>query len=175
MKTPSIVLAIILLTVITFNVRNSLLSFNALQDLSFVEGEIHAFDPANENIPGYDEVQKRMSKMIVEFKTSVKRYSTTDLVLNLLVTIFTAAAALVTTISTIKNAAVSKAAAIVIAVIAFVSSLLSFSQSQVGKWKEEMVKKKDLVIAIRSELEALKPEEVVKQLPRINRRLDEEF
>ena len=176
MKNILIPLAAILALIFFLNIRNTYRSYSSLENISVsLDSTQQAFDPALNTVPGFKEIEDKMSVMIKGYKKAEHNSSIWNIVFNLLVTILTGLTALITTISTIKNSAVSKATGIRIAVITFIAALLSFGQSQITTGKETAQKYKEKVITIRDEMEALKADELINQFSKFNRRLDEEL
>lgn len=176
MKNIFILLVAALALIFILNVRNTYQSFSRMENITVAfDTTVQAFDPALITVPGFKEIEDKMSGMIKGYKKTEHNCSLWNIIFNLLVTILTGLTALITSISTIKNSAVSKAAGIRIAVITFTAAILSFGQSQITSGKETAQKYKEKVITIRDELEALKPDELINQISKFNRRLDEEF
>lgn len=176
MKLSLIVISLLLVIIFVFNANNTYRSFSNLQKNKVeLDSTTEAYEPTRIAIAGYAETEKRMSSLIVEFKKNEDNAAIWNMVFNLLVTLLTGFTTLLTSISTIKNGSVAKRTGITIAIFTFISSLLSFGQSQCNTYKEKAQKNKENVITIRNEFEALKPEEIKKQIEKINRKLDEEF
>jgi hypothetical protein len=72
----------------------------------------YAFDPELSNNQAFNEMETKISMMIVAEKTTINKCSAWSIVLNLFITIVTGLAALLTTISTIKNNSVTKSVAL---------------------------------------------------------------
>lgn len=176
MKPIVIIISVFLLIIFGLSIRNSVNSIQNMSSVSFVsDTTIYAFDPELSTNKGFNELEARISKMIVAEKTVINKCSGWGIALNLFITIVTGLAALLTTISTIKNNSVSKSIAILVAVITFVSSLVSYSLGQVNSIKEGAENKKQKIVKVREELESLKPSEVNSQLQLFNRKLDEDL
>lgn len=176
MKNILIPLVVILALIFFLNIINTYRSYSSLENISVsLDSTVQAFDPELNAVPGFKEIEVKMSAMIKGYKKTQHNSSIWNIVFNLLVTILTGLTVLITTISTIKNSTVSKAAGIRIGVIAFIATLLSFGQSQITTVKETAQKYKESVITIRDEMEALKTDELINQVSKFNRRLDEEF
>lgn len=176
MKSGSIILSIALVIIFALSIRNSIKSFNQISQVSLINYDnLMAFDPDLMQNSGFNELEKKISSLIVREKTSINNLSHWGIGLNLFITIVTGLSALITTISTIKNNSVSKSVAVFVAVITFTSSLLSYSLGQVNTFKENAESKRKKIIQIREELESLKPSEVDGQLPIFNRKLNEEL
>jgi len=176
MKPIVIIISVCLLIIFGLSIRNSVHSIQNMSSDSFVsDTTIFAFDPELSNNKGLNDLETKISKMIVAEKAALNKCSGWAIALNLFITIITGLAALLATISTIKNNSVSKSIAILVAVITFVSSLVSFSLGQVNSIKEGAENKKQKIIKVREELESLKPSEVNSQLILLNRKLDEDI
>jgi hypothetical protein len=142
---------------------------------SLSDSSVYAFDPELNINPEFNDIETKISSMIVGEKVTINKCSKWGIALNLLITIVTGLAALLTTISTIKNNSVTKSVAILVAIITFASSLISYSAGQINAIKENSENKKQKIIKIREELESLKSSELNSQLPIFNRKLDEEL
>lgn len=176
MKPIVVIISVCLLIIFGLSIRNSVNSFQNRSSVSFIsDTTVYAFDPELSNNQAFNDIEAKISKMIVAEKTTINKCVVWGIGLNLFITIVTGLAALLTTISTIKNNSVTKSVAILVAVITFVSSLVSYSAGQVNTIKESAENKKQKIIKVREELESLKPSEVNSQLPIFNRRLDEEL
>lgn len=176
MKPTIIIISICLLIIFGLSIRNSVNSFQIMSSVSSIaDTTVFAFDPELSNNAEFNNLETKISKMIVAEKTTIQSCSVWSIGLNLFITLVTGLAALLTTLSTIKNNSVTKSVAILVAVITFASSLVSYSAGQVNTIKESAENKKQKIIKIREELESLKPSEVNSQLPIFNRKLDEEL
>lgn len=174
MNRISIFLSVILALIFGLSIHNSIKSFNDVQQVSLIkDNDLMGFDSDLTNNNEFNELEKRISSLIVAEKTTISNLSHWGIGLNLLITLVTGFSALITTISTIKNNSVSKSIAILVALITFLSSLLSYSMGQVNTLKGEAEYKRTRIIQIREELESLKPNEVHGQLSIFNRKLDE--
>lgn len=132
-----------------------------------------AFDPELSQISGFEKIQDRMTAMLLAFRQDARNFQIWSVVFNLITTVAAGLTSLITAISTIRHNALSKRAAISIAIITFTTSLLSFGQSQLQAEQEAVNVKTEAVRTIRDELEALKPDEMKKLLQHYNRQLDE--
>lgn len=176
MKVILIGLTIVLIVIFGLTLRNSYQSFDQLKTIAKIdENTFQGFDPELGNNPQFRETEKRITSIILETKETINNYSWWEIAINLLITIATAVSALLVAISTIKNKTIPKSTAIFVAIITFISSFLSFSLSQIGTLKGDATEKLKTTIKFREELESLKPNELNSQLPRINRKLDEEL
>lgn len=176
MKLIVIIISVCLLIIFGLSIRNSVSSLQNMSEVSFIsDTTIYAFDPELSENKGFNDLEAKISKMIVAEKMTINKCSGWSIAFNLFITIITGLAALLTTISTIKNNSASKSIAILVAVITFISSLVSYSLGQVNTIKEASENKKQKIIKVREELESLKPSEVNSQLNFFNRRLDEEL
>jgi len=176
MKPIVILVSVCLLIIFGLSIRNSVNSFQNMSSVSLInDTTIYGFDPELNKNKEFNDLEAKISKMIVVEKTAINKYSTWNIALNLFITIITGLTTLLTTISTIKNNSVSKSVAILVAAITFICSLVSYSLGQVNTIKEGAESKKQKIIKVRDELESLKPSEVNSQLPLFNRKLDEEL
>jgi len=176
MKPIAIALPIILIVIWGLSIRNSIKAFKEVTHVSSInDANLIGFDPDLTANSGFNEIEKRISILIIKEKTTINRLSHWGIGLNLLITIVTGLSALIATISTINNNNISKSTAILIAVISFISSILSYSLGQANTFKDDAENKKKKIIQIREELESLKPSELNAQLPIFHRRLNEEL
>lgn len=173
MKKVIPLLSIVLVFIFIASLYNTYKLFSGSSQDNIANNITEAFDPALQQVSGFDETEKRISLMLALERKKQDSAKTWVIILNLLVTIATGVVTLITTISTAKNQTLSIKATIAIAVIAFISTLISFSLGQVTSAKENVAAKIESIKKIRDELESLKPEELPAQLPIINRKLDE--
>jgi amino acid transporter len=180
MKSISFILSFFLIVIFTLSIRNSIHSFNGLSQVSLInDAGLEGFDPLQISDfikhSEFNELEKKISVLVLKEKTKINTLSNWEIGLNLLITLVTGFSALITTISTIKNNSISKSIAILVATITFISTLLSYSLGQVNTFKDDAENKRKKIIQIREELESLKPSEINEQLPLFNRRLNEEL
>ena len=176
MKPLVLIISVCLLIIFALSIRNSVDSFQNLNSVSSLsDNSIVGFDPAISENSDVKKLEEKFTSLIVKEKMKIDKTSNWAIVLNLLITIITGICALITTISTIKNNSVTKSIAIAVAIITFVSSLLSYSLSQVNSFKENSESRKMKIIEIRTQFHSLKNEEVISQLEFFNSKLDEEL
>lgn len=176
MKRISIILSIFLALLFALNLRNATGLFRAQQPIqSIIEDTLAGFDTHGQQHKALNDLETRISTLVIKQKTIANNLKKFEIGLNLVITVITGLSTLLATISTIRHNSISKSTAILIAAITFVASLLSYSISQVNVFKEEATVKLENVIQLRRQLESLKPEELDRQIPLINRRLNEAF
>lgn len=163
-----IFLSLILLAIFSLSIYNTQQS---IQNASIIKtnpnSTIYGFDEGNNNSTTPPEVtnfSEKISQKIQYYNAKIENFSVWTIVLNLLVTIITGISALLTTISSIKNNSVTKSTAIIIAVITFVSTLLSSGIGVVTSFKDKAENNRNQITKIREELQSLKPEEMIDQI-----------
>ena len=166
-------ISLILLGIFIASISNTYHSINNSLVVNFSDSTIESFDPALQQISGFNETEKRISTMLLAEKQDEKNLKLWIIILNLTVTIATGATTLITTINTAKSKSLTFKASVVIAVIAFFSTIISFTQGQINTSKENTTAKITEIKKIRDEMESLKPDELPGQLPIINRNLDD--
>lgn len=172
MKIISIIISLVLAGIFIVSIINTYRAINT-PAIKQIDTNVEAFDPALQQVSGFEETEKRISVMLAAQRNKEENLKTWIIILNLLVTIATGVTTLIATISTAKSQSLTFKATVSIAIIAFASTIVSFTQGQVNTSKETVSNKITAIKKIRDELEALKLEELPAQLPIINRQLDE--
>lgn len=138
-----------------------------------IGGDIQAFDPSVENMPAFRELESRISGILKESRQQDGTYMTVFIALNFTVTILAALSVLITSIAAAKYKEPKKQHLIMVAVITFFTTIISWSESQITVLREENKTKMEDVRKIRDEVESLTAEEFQAQATSLNQRLDE--
>lgn len=130
------------------------------------------FDSQQNQVPGVPEINQRMRDRIIQLKKQEAAHRQWTIVFNAGVTMLTALAALIATITTVR-AVTKRRSTILVAVLTFCSTLLNYGQSHFATEKDEAARKTEQIKKWRLELESLPPKDLRDQLERYNNYLDE--
>lgn len=175
MKPIKIILPLVLSAIFIFSFINLYKSIHPEEVLTAPTGALTGFAPEVEANPKIIELREKIEGGLDDCKAKIGTLSTWNVIVNFLITLISGLSTLFTTLSTIRFGTATKQTAILVALMTFVSTMLSFGQSQLNGKKDDAESRQKRIVNIKNTFETLKPEEMETQIPLLKNQLEDEL